>query len=152
MDLICQQCSRIETEPYDVGDLCSCGGEFAMVQSGPYVFRVRACSSLSGSTPASLLDQRGIRVAYHHDGRDEWVVRLHSKTGIVSLCGCPGEAEAKTVCACIAAAIATADVTFSIRSEVGGKTEQVECNNLVEFDAMGDAVNNAATQLMEMTA
>ena len=136
MDLICQQCSRIETEPYDVGDLCSCGGEFAMVQSGP----------------ASLLDQRGIRVAYHHDGRDEWVVRLHSKTGIVSLCGCPGEAEAKTVCACIAAAIATADVTFSIRSEVGGKTEQVECNNLVEFDAMGDAVNNAATQLMEMTA
>ena len=136
MDLICQQCSRIETEPYDVGDSCSCGGEFAMVQSGP----------------TSLLDQRGIRVAYHHDGRDEWVVRLHSKTGIVSLCGCPGEAEAKTVCACIAAAIATADVTFSIRSEVGGKTEQVECNNLVEFDAMGDAVNNAATLLMEMTA
>jgi hypothetical protein len=134
MDLICQQCSRIETEPYDVGDLCSCGGEFAMVQSGP----------------TSLLDKRGIRVAYHHDGRDEWVVRLHSKTGIVSLCGCPGEAEAKTVCACIAAAIATADVTFSIRSG-GGEPEQVECNNLVEFDAMGEAVNNAATLLMEMT-
>lgn len=136
MELICQQCSRIETEPYDVGDLCSCGGEFAMVQPGP----------------TSVLESREIRVAYHYDGRDEWVVRLHSKTGIVSLCGCPGEIEAKTVCACIAAAIATADVTFSIRSEVGGKTEQVEVSNLVEFDAMGDAVNNAATLLMEMTA
>jgi hypothetical protein len=134
MDLICQQCSRVETEPYDVGDLCTCGGEFAMVQS----------------RPQSLLDERGIRVAYHHDGRDEWVVRLHTRTGIVSLCGCPGEIEAKTVCACIAAAIATGDVTFSIRSG-GGEPEQVECNNLVEFDAMSEAVAKAATLLMEIT-
>jgi hypothetical protein len=44
---------------------------------------------------------------YHYDDHaNEWVVRIRHKKGIYSICGCPGELEAKTICSCIAAILA----------------------------------------------
>jgi hypothetical protein len=37
-------------------------------------------------------------MTYHFDPHEkEWVVRVHHKKGVYSICGCPGELEAQTV-------------------------------------------------------
>ena len=132
MDLICPQCSRTETEPYEIGDLCSCGAIFVLCQSAP----------------SSVLE--GIRVSCHHDPTmNEWVVRIHHKKGMMSICGCQGEDEGKLVALCISAVIATSDCTFSIRSGGGEKTQQIECRNLVEFDAMQSSMNQAIDSILD---
>mgnify|MGYP003393391850 CR=1 FL=1 len=94
-----------------------------------------------------------IRVAWHYDQHgEEWVVRLHHPKGMMSVCGCPGQAEATLVAACIAAVAATADCTFSIRSGGGDKVEQVECPNLVEFDSMSDSVSRGVELVLDFLA
>jgi hypothetical protein len=98
--------------------------------------------------PPSALE--GIVTSYHHDeNADEWVVRIHHPKGIQSVCGCPGEIEAKLVAASIAAVVAVADCTFSIRTGGGEKAERVECNNLVEFDGMRDTTCQAIDLILD---
>jgi hypothetical protein len=41
-------------------------------------------------------------VTYHFDPHEkEWVVRVHHKKGVYSICGCPGELEAQVVTAAL---------------------------------------------------
>ncbi|HIK94228.1 MAG TPA: hypothetical protein EYG03_19970 [Planctomycetes bacterium] len=97
---------------------------------------------------SSALD--GIVTSYHHDeAGDEWVVRIHHPKGMQSVCGCPGEIEARLVASALAAVVAVADCTFSIRTGGGAKTEQVECNNLVEFDGMRDTTCQAIDLILD---
>ena len=107
-------------------------------------------SGESEGIPASALD--GIVTSYHHRNADEWVVRIHHPKGIQSVCGCPGEIEAKLVAASIAAVVAVADCTFSIRTGGGEKAERVECNNLVEFDGMRHTTCHAIYQVLDFIA
>lgn len=86
----------------------------------------------------SALD--GVRVTYHfNEHGEEWVVRIHHPKGMVSVCGCPGEEEAKVVASSIAAVVAIADCSFTetICGEDAG--EKIEINNMIEYDAMKDA-------------
>jgi hypothetical protein len=88
--------------------------------------------------PQSVLD--GVRVTYHFDEHgDEWVVRIHHPNGMTSLCGCPGEEEAKVVASCIASVVAVADCTFTETIVGGENAEKVAINNMLEYDAMRDA-------------
>ena len=99
----------------------------------------------------SALD--GIRVSYHYDEHgDEWVVRIHHPKGMQSVCGCPGEIEAKMVAASLAAVVSVADCTFSISSSGSEKAERVECENLVEFDGMKDTTNKAIDLILDFIA
>lgn len=77
----------------------------------------------------------GVRASCHYDEHgDEWVVRVHSPSGIFSLCGCPGEMEAKVVCKLIAAVVSLADTTFMEIS--GDGPDYVRMDNMVEYDSM----------------
>jgi len=97
--------------------------------------------------PASALE--GVVTSYHRDeNADEWVVRIHHRKGIQSVCGCPGEIEAKMVAASIAAVASVADTTFTLKSG-GGEPGQVECNNLVEFDGMRDTTSKAIDLVLD---
>ena len=106
-------------------------------------------SNNESSGPVSILE--GVRVAYHFDEHgDEWVVRIHHPRGVTSVCGCPGEDEAKTVATCIAAVVAIADCTFT--ETIGGEEPgKVECENLVEYDALRDSANAAIDAIRNLT-
>lgn len=92
--------------------------------------------------PLSELD--GYMVTYHYDHyKQEYVVRLHHSKGSVGLCGCSGEDEAKVVTSSIAAVIAIADCTFTEWFINDRDAKRVECNNLVEYDAMKDIATKA---------
>lgn len=94
----------------------------------------------------------GVRVTYHYDDQgDEWVVRIHHPKGIASVCGCPGEEEARLVAASLATVVAVADCTFT-ETIAGGGNDSVACNNLVEYDAMKDAASNAIGLVKEYIA
>jgi hypothetical protein len=101
--------------------------------------------------PDSVLD--GIRTSYHYDEHGkEWVVRLYHPKGMQSVCGCPSEIEAKLVASSIAAVVATADCTFTITTRGEAKVEEVEIQNLVEFDSMRDSMNAAADAILDFIA
>jgi len=101
--------------------------------------------------PDSVLD--GIRTSYHYDEHGkEWVVRLYHPKGMQSVCGCPSDIEAKLVASSIRAVLATADCTFCIKTGGGSKVEEVEIQNLVEFDAMTHSLHAAADAILDFIA
>lgn len=93
----------------------------------------------------------GIRVTYHYDDHgDEWVVRIHHPKGMQSVCGCPGEDEARLVAASLATVVAIADCTFT--ETIVGDCDSVACNNLIEYDAMKDTASKAIGLVQEFIA
>lgn len=95
----------------------------------------------------------GIRVTYHFDENgDEYVVRLHHPKGMVSVCGCPGEEEAKVVASSIASVVAIADCTFTETLYGEGAAEKVECTNMVEYDAMKETAVKAIGFVQQLLA
>lgn len=90
-------------------------------------------------------------MTYHHDEHgDEWVVRIHHPKGMQSVCGCPGEDEARLVAASLATVVAIADCTFT--EFLVGDRESVACNNLIEYDAMKDTASKAIGLVQQLIA
>ena len=95
----------------------------------------------------------GISVTYHFDEHGkEYVVRLHHSKGMVSVCGCPGEEEAKVVASSIASVIALADCTFTETLYGERAAEKVECTNMVEYDAMKETAVKAIGFVQQLLA
>jgi hypothetical protein len=103
------------------------------------------------NAPESPLD--GIRTSYHYDKTsEEWVVMIHFGCSTKCVCGCDSELHAKLVASSIGAVLATADCTFCIKTGGGSKVEEVEIQNLVEFDSMRDSMNAAADAILDFIA